>query len=509
MPAPDSPVRHGAIQTMSWWLAMLLLYAALGADVFYKTDGPDLLRLLANGERHPWHVGYLPALSGFRSALAAFGLDPAPIVVGNLFSAFGMATGVAFFHSGLRRLGLVWSAREAATALLALSPTALLFASVVEFHAPLMAAVGLAFWWTTVQVRHPSWWGMALLGVMTHVTFLLHSSSIVLPAWLLCFFLAHHWQVGERARALRLATVSGAVHSLLFLLLPRLFPVFYGWHSDWAKAREMEASIGRPQTIDFSGEIIVQEWLVPLMPIAVACLLAVRHRALRLQFTAFVIAWVPYVYICVRQLVYEPEFGAYMLPLVPAAALLTAQAAPRRALPGLILASVVVAGIVRHEALPPALRRSYDQFVERVEQAAAGEDYLLLVCRYDEEAICAARLSSDLTSPDGYYSIRSQALYPRAGYDEATRAATLAPLQGIAEQKKLLISEGAREWLEDPARMRLSEKSALPPMGNEEFAGPVLLEDLRAVFVFEPVAGADATPGNLPGAARIYRLRPR
>ena len=83
-----------------------VVYAVLGASVFYKTDGPDLLRLLASGDRHPWHVGYLPALGLFRDVLSWVGIDPTPMQLGTLFSATGMALGVTFFFAGLRRLGV-------------------------------------------------------------------------------------------------------------------------------------------------------------------------------------------------------------------------------------------------------------------------------------------------------------------------------------------------------------------------------------------------------------------
>ena len=245
----------GRAIALAWFLGSLLLYLFLGAEVFYKTDGPDLLRLLQTGERHPWHVGYLPALAVFSRLIEWTGLQLSPIVLGNAFSAVGMATGVALFHAGLRVLGRSKGVREIATALFALSPAATLFGSVVEFHGPVMAAVGLAFWWLAVQIRRPSYWGMALLGCLTHLAFLLHSSSIVLPAWLLLFFLAHRWQPEQRRIAIGQCLVAGMVHSILFVGLPRIFAEFYGWHSDWQKAAEMEASIGRPQSLDFLGEI--------------------------------------------------------------------------------------------------------------------------------------------------------------------------------------------------------------------------------------------------------------
>ena len=85
------PTALGSVVTLAWLLGAMALYGVMGAEVFYKTDGPDLLRLLQTGERHPWHVGYLPALSMFAGAAEWLGLQWTPIALGNAFSAVGMA----------------------------------------------------------------------------------------------------------------------------------------------------------------------------------------------------------------------------------------------------------------------------------------------------------------------------------------------------------------------------------------------------------------------------------
>ena len=64
------------------------------------------MRLLDAGQRHPWHVGYLPALGLFRDMLGWVGIEPTPMRLGTLFSATGMALGIMFFFAALRRLGV-------------------------------------------------------------------------------------------------------------------------------------------------------------------------------------------------------------------------------------------------------------------------------------------------------------------------------------------------------------------------------------------------------------------
>ena len=77
-PAEPTPM-SGARVWESWALGggCLLLYALLGQQVFYKTDGPDLVWMLhlwmgQRGElHHPWHLAYLPLLAGMVLAVFA------------------------------------------------------------------------------------------------------------------------------------------------------------------------------------------------------------------------------------------------------------------------------------------------------------------------------------------------------------------------------------------------------------------------------------------------------
>ena len=505
MPASARTIAGPYLVALLLFSGSLVVYAVLGASVFYKTDGPDLLRLLDSGQRHPWHVGYLPALGLFRDVLGWVGIEPTPMRLGTLFSATGMALGITFFFAGLRRLGVPRARREIATVLLAVNPAVVLFATVVEFHAPLMAVVGLAFWWTAVQVHRPTWWGMALLGAMTHLAFLMHSSAILLPGWLLPFFLARRWPQGQHRRDLLMAVVAGVVHTLLWFVLPRLVVAygsdFYGWHADLSKAYEMETSIGRPQSLDYLPAILVQEWVWPLLPLSLTCLAAVARRALRLEFVAFAIGFCPYIYLCVRQLVFEPEHGAYMLPLLPAAALLTAQAMPgRRAiltLGLLVAASIFMITAVERLALGEDAEARYEQFDRELREAADGQPFVALLGRHDEMAMAMARLE-----PGDYQWLRTQATMPRSQYGPHVWASTAAGLAMWRGQgRELLLTRGGRDWLSNPADMRLQEKAALEFIPNEELSGPLFLRDLEQHFQLQAVPDGPR--------AQVFRLVPR
>lgn len=474
---------------LGWFVGCAVFWIAVGADVFYKTDGPDLLRLLHEGNPHPWHVGYLPLLSLWRDLLGAVGIELSLLRLGTSLSAVGAAAGVAFVRAAAGRLSSRRCA-ELATALVALNPATMLFATVVEFHAVQFAAVGAATWWAvrTAQARwsRPAMVGaMVGLAVLTHAAFLLHSSGLLLPAWVLPFWCAVRLREGGSVREWWLPAIAGAVHLALWLALPQVFVAFYGVHGDFRRAYSMETSIGRPQSIDWTPVIFAQEWLRPLAPISVLCVLAALRRALRLELLALGIGLVPFLYLCVRQLVFEPENGAYLLPLVPAAALLTARSLPRPPAYGIAVAalSVVLAVSVRHRELPG--EGSYKAFVAALRAAAAGQPFFALLGRHDEMAIAYARLVPDRD----FVWIRSQATMERELYAPQMWQATAAGLRVLEGQGRVLLAtQGALDWLRDPAAMRLQEKAALAPIPNERFAGPLVLQDLERTFELVPAA---------------------
>jgi hypothetical protein len=502
--------RTGPLEPWLWLLLAFGVYAACGASVFYKTDGPDILWLLHERVPHPWHVGYLPLLGAWRWVIHLVGIEPSLMRLGTSFSALGAAIGVAGFAAGLRRLGLDAPRARAAVLLLAAAPTALLFATVVEFHAPLLGAVGVAFWWTTVMIARPSWWGMAVLGALTHVAFLMHFSGICLPAWLLSFFVARRWaDAAARVRTLLLGALAGVAHVALWVALPRLFPGFYGYHADLAAAFAKEASIGRPQSLDWTPVIFAQEWLWPVLPLSLFCWLAALRRGLRLEFAAFALGFLPFLYLCVRQLVDEPENGAYLLPLVPAAALLTVQALPPRA--GGLLALVAVLGapfVVRCEQTGWDDPAQYGSLVAACDTAAAGRPFAVLFATHREMAIGYARLSPwDGGAPGrAFLYVQQTALMPRALYSEAMRQGSIAELREvIARGGAVLITGATRSFLRDPETGIRAESKTFGGPKNGEVAGPLLLDDLEGAFAFVPGGGG----GGGGDAVEVFRLEPK
>lgn len=490
---------HWVPETLLLGASALVLFTLLGQQTFYKTDGPDLVRMLHEGNlRHPWHVGYLPLLDAFRSALRAVGIEPSLIRLGALFSACGVALAIAGFHAGLRTLAVPRAVALLATALLAMNPGIVLFGTVVEFHGPALGAVGLAWWWSCRTARAPSLVAALVLGLLTHGAFLLHSSNLFLPAVLLPWFIALRWSHGTRRRDLALAAVAGFVHAAAFVLMPHLFPGAYGDYADLATAFARESSIGRPQSLEWLPVIVVQEWLWPLLPLSVTWLAAYRLAPLRPGMVALCIGLAPYLYLCVRQLVHEPERGAYMLPLLLPAAALSALSLPR----ALVVAFAVVSGVAAcwgWGVEQAALRREYHDTVLEFREAAGGGAWFAIVGRHDEMATCYA-----VVAPADFAWIRPQAAMPREQCTEDVLAATRNGLLAMhAAGRALLLTAGARASLEDPAAVMRGEKATADVPPTESMAGPLFLADLQQRFEFVPASV------RRDGTVAVWRLVPR
>lgn len=467
------------LEPAAWALLCAAVYIGFGADGFYKTDGIDIVRLLDGGEPHPWHVGYLPALRAFRWLCDLVGLHPGYLQLGVWFSAVLAALGVGCVRAGLDRLGTPPAVARLATAAFGFGAGVLTFATVVEFHGPMLGPLGLAFWWTCVLCRKPSWGGMVLLGALCHLPFLIHSQQLFLPAWLLPFFLSQRRPLTriDLGRAL----VAGAVHATLVLVLPRVLPSCYGFWADLGTGLRTESSIGRPQSLDYLPNIFMQEWLWPLLPLSVFAFTAVLRRALWAEFAAFAVGMVPYLWLSVRQLVHEPEYGAYMLPMTLPAAMLMAKRFGGRRIGWIAL----LLGVYMWQRGPcDHLRQQAtedDLFALRVRQAAAAARPFVLVGSHRELGSAYARLL-----PDEILWVRQTATLPReqAG-PERFAGMELYLKKLLGEGRAVLVTASAIDSLRDPAGAMRREKATLEVPANDTMAGPLFAERLLAAFQLE------------------------
>lgn len=490
------------------------VYLLLGAERFYKVDGIDIVRLLDDRLQgapeslwpHPWHVGFLPALEAFRRLAFGLGLSPTFLQLGAWFSAVGAALGIAFAHAGFRRLAerrVAWLA----TILLAGSPVVLLFATVVEFHGPLLAPLGMCIWWLSRQVQRPSWWGMALLGGLCHGAFLIHGQALFFPAWLLVFFVVSR---GERIglRDLLLAATAGAVHSLLWLLMPRLLPEQYGFWADLSSGVATQQSASRPQFFANLPAIVWQEWLQPLLPLSWLVFAAPFVRSLRREFVAFAIGALPFLYWSVRLLVNEPEHGAYMLPVVPAAALLVARLLRGRVVLGLVvlLAPLLFAALGGRVSLLPQIENQPQEETRQmramIDAVAEGAVPFVLVGSHAElgsvyECLPLPARRRDRMTEDRFLWLRALAAMPVHKVTPAHFAGVEAFLRALHAQGRavLMTHEGLRSLLSPRATM-LAENPASAVGADESMAGPLFAQHLRDHFVLQDAGG-------------LYRLVPK
>ncbi len=500
-PAPTLPRPATRRSGLLLGLLGFLLCAALGQRVFYKTDGVDLLWLLHEGRRsHPWHVGYLPVLGWLRDLLAGTGLGL--LRLGTLFSALGVGLAVWALHDAQRLLGAGRDEARAAALLLLLSPGVLLFGTVVEFHGPALGLAALAFAWTARQAGRPRAWGMVVLGGLTHAAFLMHGSLLFLPALLLPWFLARRWPAAAaaaRRRALLLALLAAVVHGLLFVLLPRLWPAFYGDYADLGAALRREGSTGRPQGLEWTPVILWQEWIAALLPLSLAFLPAWWRRPLRPEILALLAGLLPFLYVCVRQLVYAPEHGAYLLPLLPLAARLTAAVWSGFRLWLLLGLSAVLAllQLWQHDRTHwPA----YAAWRDGVAAAGAGAPYVL-IDTHQELRFAFATLPHGRSPADPacrFVYVRSLATLPRAQWTPEHALGVLAFLEAQrAAGRVLVISAETVAALADPAAAARAELPTAQIQPSAELSGPLFLGALRERFAFEP------------DGARFQRLQPR
>lgn len=500
MPQPGTdPVAAGprwqpALVAVAVSVAAAVLYLLLAGDQFYKTDGTDIARLLDDRLQqvpnsqwpHPWHVGYLPALLAFRDLLEALGLRPNFVQLGAWFSALAAAIGIGFCHAAFLRL--LGSPRAWwATLLLALSPTVTLFATVVEYHGPLLAPLGACLWWTARQIERASAFGMLVLALLHHLAFVMYGQALFFPLWTLALLL---WRNRHRPslRTAWLVAFSGACHLALWWLLPRLLSEHYGFWADLTRGFAAESSIGRPQSLDYLPEILWQEWFRPLLPLSLAPLVALCLRNRRREALLFWLGLAPFLLVSVRQLVWEPEFGAYLLPLLPGAAMLAAQLPCSRKWLVVLLLLTVANRATLHPFRQPA---AVDQLAAEVHRVANGKVPFVLLGSHRELTV-AYETFADRAEPRGpmertFLWVRPQASAPRAQFrpEEAL---------GIEQFLKLLLSQGrvvlitktALASLDDPKGAMLAEKGSLRVEENEAMAGPLYAEYLRRVFRVVP-----------------------
>lgn len=421
-------------------LAALLAFWLLGADDFYKADGPRLVWHLQQGNPlWPQHPFYLPILIALKDALAAW--LPAPYDVALLASALGTAAGIACCRLAFAALALPRARANLATALVATCPAVLLFGCVVEIHGLFFGFVGLAFLAFALLERSvargglglPSFVFAAACGALCALASAVHGSGILLGAVFAPWLLAR----AQRWHAFHPRNVFALVFAASFAAL------LFTWTDPFANRDFVEGGFGRPQGVEYLPGITWREYLLGLAPLSVLAPLAITKREVRMQALAFVLACVPYLYGALKLLVGEIEFGAYLLPLALPAAYLCTRAWP---LPVLALCMVFGTSLGVRNVLRFHADEQETQLREGMRDAVATRSVLVMLGSVDEfEAILIAAPRAQLVPLDEL--ARQAEAQIRAAlpfFDQRIAAA-------IAKKREVWISAAGLAFLDQPA----------------------------------------------------------
>ncbi len=434
-----------------WFVGTLCLLLLAGQGSFYKADAQRLVLRLTHGDlNYPHHKLYLPLLYGFSQLLKSLHLSP--FEVARAFSAFGVALGISFSLGCFRVLGMSPSLSRLSTLGTLLVPTVFFFGTTVELHGPFFAFAGLSLylwaWLVKQSLREERTSFLAIfLGASTALASGVHASGMILPGLFVPWFLARTWkQPGPKLFPLILFLAS---HGLLLLLLANPF------HS----AHFLREGFRHPTGIGELPGILWWEFLWPFLPYSFAFLLALFRKDARGEVIAFLVALVPYVGGALRLIAGDPEFGAYLIPLAPFAAYLSARALGRYSLL-LILPALWVQTSIRHIF---DQEKSYEIRVEGLRRATEHKPGLLLIGDPAEfSAFLAKAPDYPLFPLDVVAKIRME--------DLPTLLRTFdAKLKAEKEKgHQVLLTKGGLEYLED------AKKS----LGK----GPVVLKYLREKY---------------------------
>jgi hypothetical protein len=308
--------------------AALAFYVLLRQQSFYTTDGPFILwRLLRGQLEYNNHFLYMPLLAAFdRVARPLLG---SPFLTASLFSALGAGLAVLGAHRAALAAGLERSRAALATALFATAPPVAFFATVIEFHGPFLAAAALGWWLAQRVAAQPTPAGAILLGAASAFAFLLHSSALLLPCLLLPWWLAVRADAGLRLppRDLGLPVLAALVHLLLvYALVAGFTSIGFGpFPPSYDAGKLSELSL---RTLLQLPKILIQEWLWACVPLA-ALSAAGLQRGILWRTAAAWTGALAFLLLCLILLQGRPERGAYLLPVVFAAAILVAETLPR------------------------------------------------------------------------------------------------------------------------------------------------------------------------------------
>lgn len=251
--------------------------------------------------------------------------------------------------------------------------------------------------------------------------------------------------------------VFGLVHTALVFVL-----------TDPLSARTfVDEGFGRPQGIEYLPRVVLDEFVLALLPLSVlACFASLRERT-RLLGVAALVSAVPYCAAALHLLVNEPEFGAYLIPLVLPYAGIAVLAWPRY----ILVAAVVVGASLGLRTIrifdPKPADAQYRRDLGERFESGGGAVFLGTPSELTAFLLAAPQfepmpLDEFLVQPPE--TVRAALPYFDRKLDER-----------LSKGELVLLTEGARQLLTQPTDTVLR-------------SGNVLGEHLEARYVFDDVS---------------------
>jgi hypothetical protein len=297
----------------------LVIYALLGQRSFYKIDGELFLWIYAHEGKGGGYHSFYPHLL----ALADLVTSPFGFTVfesARALSAGGTALGVVGFHAISRRAGL--DRREAllCSALCALCPAWMFFATIVEVHGSFVPFAALGVYALVRLVQRPGDGLAVIAGLAIGVAYLAHPTGVLLIAQLpLVAMLVRRGPESEadapRVRLLRHGALVGLGSGLVVSTAPFVLEALDRGVAPSFPLRTLFATPGiatDPQlwTDNFGGELFI-----PYAPLVLTSLIALFLPATRRAAAWLWFAIVPYMIVSQLLILHGGEHGAYLLPV--------------------------------------------------------------------------------------------------------------------------------------------------------------------------------------------------
>lgn len=456
-------------------LVAFVLFRWLGQETFYGPDGRAILKMTMSGMvAHPQHLLYVPMWRASHAVVSLWG--GSWYDAGMLLSQAGPAVGVFFWHRAAAHLHATRVQAAAVVGLCVTAPAILFFASVVELHAPFVAFAGVATYAAARLSRRSSLLASVGLGMATGLAVGAHATGHLLLVWLLPLVWLHT-RTGGRRRRLTLLALAVAVHACVTVALVLIFGALGADVHVGAAAEFLARGSDRRLQLQWVPSQVWVDWLRPFAPLSfVAVLGAWRDHGASAALLCGVVASLVATFLLMAP---TTENGAYLLPLVFAAALLVVRTLPRWLWVATMLVGLTLGWrwIAAHEN--PTFGRA---FVADVRALAADTPVELFCGQHREFDACM------IFGPD-------------IAWRELLNETSLPP-----EAVPTLIA-GLREWVtlrQRDGRIVLITDGALEylaaPVGVEQRTGPLLRQAIQREFRLEPVHGE---------TLRAWRLVPR